>query len=256
MYSKVKNRFWILISYMIAISFNALANILPFNGNLSKDISDKYMSLFTPAPYTFSIWGIIYLFLAIYVYRMLFIKYDKKDLMDYEKIGNYFILSNIINCIWVLCWHYDLIILTVIFIIILLFVIYKLYRLLNLKNDIFSLAGFSMYFSWLTVATIANIVTLLVKYNINSYFGFREELVTVFVLIVALLVFISTGFKYSDPIYFGVAIWSFIGILSAHIDTWNNNFPVVINIIYLSTFILVIALVINIKSFIVKKVKK
>ena len=43
------------------ITVNALANILPFNGVTTAEVSNRLNNYFVPAGYVFSIWGIIYI---------------------------------------------------------------------------------------------------------------------------------------------------------------------------------------------------
>lgn len=55
------NRYvWMTVTFIIMIVTNALANILPINGQRTGEISDALNVLFTPAGYVFSIWGLIY----------------------------------------------------------------------------------------------------------------------------------------------------------------------------------------------------
>ena len=56
-----------LAAFAVTILFNALANALPLNGQTTGAISDKFPSLFTPAGFTFGIWGLIYLLLLVFV---------------------------------------------------------------------------------------------------------------------------------------------------------------------------------------------
>jgi hypothetical protein len=43
-------------------------NLLPLNNFTTGQLSDKYPNLFVPAGITFSIWGIIYLLLPLFVF--------------------------------------------------------------------------------------------------------------------------------------------------------------------------------------------
>ena len=56
-----------IVALIIVTVINALANILQFAGKTTGEISDKYYSMFTPAGFTFVIWSLIYLSLAIFV---------------------------------------------------------------------------------------------------------------------------------------------------------------------------------------------
>ena len=67
----------VLLSYLIMITTNSLANILPINGKGTGEISDSYPNLFAPAGITFAIWGLIYLLLLAYsIYQLL--RYKKE----------------------------------------------------------------------------------------------------------------------------------------------------------------------------------
>ena len=55
----------VLLSYLIMITTNSLANILPINGQGTGEVSDSYPNLFAPAGITFAIWGLIYLLLLV-----------------------------------------------------------------------------------------------------------------------------------------------------------------------------------------------
>ncbi|WP_394137804.1 hypothetical protein [Cytobacillus oceanisediminis] len=53
-----------ILAYMLMVTVNVLASILPLNGQTTGEISNKLDVLFTPAGYVFSIWGLIDLFTA------------------------------------------------------------------------------------------------------------------------------------------------------------------------------------------------
>ena len=57
----------VVVTYIAMVAVNYLANALPLNGRRTGEVSDAYPSLFTPAGLTFSIWGVIYLLLALHV---------------------------------------------------------------------------------------------------------------------------------------------------------------------------------------------
>ena len=65
-------QFAVIVVTLATIAINGLATGLPLNGQSTGDISDRFPSLFTPAGYVFSIWGVIYLGLLAYmVYQAL-----------------------------------------------------------------------------------------------------------------------------------------------------------------------------------------
>lgn len=68
----ISSKSWILkganfVAFLMTVIVNALSNILPLNGRTTAEVSDLYSNLFTSAGYVFSIWGVIYLLLLIFV---------------------------------------------------------------------------------------------------------------------------------------------------------------------------------------------
>jgi len=56
-----------LIGFLGTVIVNGLSSALPINGKTAGELSDQYPNLFVPAGLTFSIWGVIYILLAIFV---------------------------------------------------------------------------------------------------------------------------------------------------------------------------------------------
>ena len=54
-------------AYLAMVAVNFLANSLPINNRSTGEISDAYPNLFAPAGLAFSIWGLIYLLLGVFV---------------------------------------------------------------------------------------------------------------------------------------------------------------------------------------------
>ena len=61
-----------VVAYLVMVGMNGLANALPLFGNSTAEVSRRYPTLFTPAPFTFAVWGVIYLLLGAFaVYQAL-----------------------------------------------------------------------------------------------------------------------------------------------------------------------------------------
>src|SRR5210317_1251869 len=84
-----------IVAFLATVAVNSLANILPINGITTGELSDYYGNLFTPAGYVFSIWGLIYLLLAVFSYY----QYGADDAL-HEKIDILFIISCLFNIVW------------------------------------------------------------------------------------------------------------------------------------------------------------
>lgn len=74
------------------LMMNVLATTLPLNGLATNDISDKYDTLFAPIGFTFAIWGVIYLLLAVYTVVQL-----RTDSLLIQSITPWFIASNLLS---------------------------------------------------------------------------------------------------------------------------------------------------------------
>ena len=95
-----------LFAFLATVAVNAMANALPINGKTTGELSDMLPNLFVPAAFTFSIWGLIYLLLAIFaVYQIVVpIRYTAGVL---QKIGPLFIIASAANIGWIFLWHYQ-----------------------------------------------------------------------------------------------------------------------------------------------------
>ena len=92
--------------FIVVIVVNGLANGLPLGGQTTGEISAKYPSLFTPAGFTFSIWGLIYLGLVAFViYQALPSQRDNESI---ARISQLFAMTCVANASWIFFWHYDL----------------------------------------------------------------------------------------------------------------------------------------------------
>jgi len=85
----------VVVSLLAVILINALANILPINGQTTGEISNRLPVLFTPAGYVFSIWGLIYALLIIWVIGLWRNRVYKDDLFDKRSL--LFIISCFFN---------------------------------------------------------------------------------------------------------------------------------------------------------------
>ena len=69
-----------------------------------------------------------------------------------------------------------------------------------------------MYLGWLSVATIANITTLLVHIGWSGR-GMTDIFWTTIVIVVAALLALMALYKNADIVYSLVVIWAFLGII-------------------------------------------
>ncbi len=237
-------------TYVVMIIMNALANILPINGRGTGEVSDAYPNLFAPSGFTFSIWGVIYFLLALYVlYQLGVLKSGTRDgnrnLLT--RIGIVFSISSVANALWILTWHYDQILLSTVLMLVILFSLIAINfmtknAVLSGRERLFIRLPFSVYFGWITVATIANVTTLLVDMGWNG-FGISESIWTIMILAVGAAIGILTMFFFRDMAYGLVFIWAYSGILYKHIspDGFDGAYIFVIIAASISIFLFVMA---------------
>lgn len=218
-----------LLSYVIMVAVNYLAVSIPIGGRSTGQISDNYSNLFAPAGYAFSIWGLIYTLLAIYVIYQFWNKKD--DLL--ERVNKIFIINALLNACWIFAWHYDIIWLSVIIMAGLLFTLIKIAdifksSILSQKDRWLVRLPFSVYFGWITVATIANITVFLVYLGWNG-FGFSNVFWTVAVLLVGALIGSWRMLQDRFVSYGLVLVWAYGAILSKHLSEsgFRGQYPAI-----------------------------
>jgi hypothetical protein len=218
----------IVISYLAMVVVNALANILPLNNLSTGQISQMYSNLFTPAGFTFAIWGVIYLLLGAYVLYSIgvFGKPKIKEEIS-KKIGIWFIITSLANIAWIFSWHYNLISLSIIFMLVLLVSLIKIWLIsykekFGKRERFFITLPFSIYFGWITVATIANFTVLLVSENWNN-FGVSPEIWTILLLLIGTVIYLAKFSEDRNILYSLVFVWAYFGILMKHLSTTGFN---------------------------------
>ncbi len=214
-----------VLALIITITVNALANIIPFNGQLTGEISDRFRVYFVPAGYVFSIWGLIYLALTVFVvYQALPAQRNHEGL---RKISGWFVLSCAANSIWIFFWHYNLFVLSLVAMLILLGALIKIYLTLGLGKGHSTPTTtekwlvhipFSIYLGWITVATIANATDVLEYLQWNRW-GLSDEVWYLIILGAALVITSAMSWLRRDVAYILVIVWAFVGISLKHATT-------------------------------------
>lgn len=232
------------------IIVNILSVSLPLNNMTTGEISNNINSLFTPAPYTFMIWGLIYLLLLGFViYGLL---PSQKSNTSIDSIGLAFFISTILNSLWLFAWHYEKPWLSLIIMLLLLVTLIKIYNRINDNNScdvdkcdkLFINIPFSIYLAWISIATIANVSAVLKATGWNGL-GLSETIWTVAVLIFALILALYVASVNNDLAFLLTVAWALFGILVRH---WGNNTPITITVMS-ALIIIAIQIIANIKEY-------
>ena len=221
----------VVLSVIVTLVVNILANALPLNGLNTGEISDRFQVYFVPAGYVFSIWGLIYIGLIAYaIYQALPSQRQNPRL---RAVGWAVVLGGLANSAWIFLWHYEQFPLTLIAMLTLLISLIVTYLRLGIGRTAVPAAEkwavrlpFSIYLGWITVATVANVTSLL-DYLKWDRFGIAPEIWMGIVLAAVLVIAVLMNFTRRDVGYALVILWALAGISLKHaavpavaIPTW------------------------------------
>lgn len=215
-----------MLSLIVAVFVNYYVNAKKVNVPSISEISSRYTTLLTPAGYAFSIWGLIYIALFVFViYQLLDIFNKKIDNNFVKDIGWWFIVANIANAAWVIAFTHDQIGLSVVIMLIIFFSLLKVVLHTNMErwDAPVSIIGFlwwpvSLYFGWITIALVVNIAAWLVS---SGWTGapFSPTLWAILVLLIVGSIFIAMIWKRSMREYASVGVW---GIAAIAVKNWDD----------------------------------
>lgn len=251
---KLKNervKYLSLVLFSLVIYTNYVANALPIGGVTTGEVSDLLDNLFTPTGFTFSIWGIIYLSLFIFLISLIILYESKKPFIS--KVLLLFNINCLLNISWIFAWHYKIFPLSLIIMLSLLYTLILISRVIKschkeLKSTyLYNITSFSfnLYFGWITVATVANFTGLLVSLEWGG-FGISHELWTSLVIIIVTVISSLTIIKNKAIWYLLPIIWAFYGIYYRHTVYLDSEYPLVINTLLLGISILIILIIYSI----------
>ena len=212
----------VALTILATIVVNVLANALPINGQNTGAISDRFQVYFVPAGYVFAIWGVIYIgLIAFAIFQALPSQRENPRL---RAAGWWIALGGLANIAWIFLWHYEQFPLTLIAMLVLLGTLIITYLRLDIGRSTVSKAEtwaarvpFSIYLGWITVATVANVTSLLYFLNWDG-FGIAPEVWMWIVLAVVLVIAALMNFSRRDIAYTAVILWALAGISVKHAD--------------------------------------
>lgn len=229
-------RKWLNFSGFIAVlTVNALANLIPLGGSTTGGVSKAYPNLMTPMPYTFAIWGVIYLMMGFFVlHQWGIIGRNEAGDEAAEAAGPWFMISCIMNIAWIFFWHFDLIGLSVLAIaglLVSLIVIEK--RTERLSGNFWDRLSvkhfFDVYFGWILAATLLNVSVFLTKLQWNG-FGMTDQFWAALVLIVGALIAGAAVYTKNRDMTGIAVIWAYGGIVIRHVSVngLDNRYPLAV----------------------------
>ena len=215
-----------ILVFGLTVLVNGLAGSTEIlGGKNTAEISNANPTLITPAGYVFSIWGIIYILLGIFVMYQAWPRGERTDLQ--RRIGPLFALSSLLNIAWLFLWQFEWLSVSVVLMFALLATLILIYTRLRigkaavpLREKLAVHVPFSVYLGWITIASIANVAVALVSAGWGGL-GINHEMWAILIILVALLVTLLVVATRTDVAYGLVVIWALVGIAMNQGDTPN-----------------------------------
>lgn len=205
-----------ILSFAAVLAVNYLAVFLPINNLTTREISDQFDVYFVPADYVFTIWSIIYIGLMAYVVFQALPHQRENQLM--AKTDFWFLLSNVTNVLWLLSFHFQYFILSLLLMGLLIISIIKIYEIFEIgKKEVSQYwkwlveVPFGIYLGWVTIAVIANVTQVLDYYKWDG-FGIAPEAWFVFTVVIAVVLSALMSIRRKAFEFTLVIVWAFVGM--------------------------------------------
>ncbi|MBX3086734.1 MAG: tryptophan-rich sensory protein [Anaerolineae bacterium] len=237
----------VLVAVIATIVFNGLSQAIPIGNQTSADVSNRYPTYFTPANYAFAIWGVIYILMIVYgVYQAL---PSQRENPRAIKIAWLFILTCILNCVWIVLFQTEQLALSLVVILAFLLTLIAIYLRLDIGKGTASNGDrwclqlpFSVYLGWVSVATIANVSLLGVAQNWGDLFGIPASTWSAIMLVVATVLGLIMTFTRRDVGYVAVFIWAFVAIINkqAAVPLITTTALIAVNVLLIAAIVSVV----------------
>jgi MFS family permease len=230
-----KWRWALAATFVVTMVINGLAGSTTVLGGLNTAaVSDSYPNLFAPSGVTFAIWGVIYLLMLGFIAYVFGIGRPKKSVLGTKTLTDVtklLTLNLAFNSVWILAWQYKVIWLSVLLmvgILVTLIMLVNKLRTSEVKGTEYVLAKlpFSVYFGWISVATVANVTIWLVSLGWKGG-SISEGTWMVAILLVAAAIGLVTALRNRDVAYLAVFVWAYAGILLKHLSPngFDGKYP-------------------------------
>lgn len=238
--------FAVIGAIVVTILFNLLANLVPFGGRTTGEVSNLYPTRVTPADYAFAIWSLIFVGLSLFaVYQASPLGRDDARL---RSIRSLVVINCAANCAWLLLWHNLFIAGSFAAILVILSTLALIYARLRTtsapavphaliyKNFLLPQATaraaekiaietpFAIYFAWITIATILNAAIWLRAVGWDGA-GVSAEVWAALLIVAGLVIAVAVHLLLGGAAYMLVFAWAFVATAIAQRDaslvTWT-----------------------------------
>ena len=245
------------VIFLVIMYVNYLSGVGKINNISAGGVSGLYPTYFTPAGYTFSIWGIIYLFNLVFIIYAVLKQITGQSDYPSEKIISLYVISCLVNIGWIFSWHFQLMILSIMLMIILLLILIVLYQEVldrsrkTVWEYIATVMPISLYLSWIVVATVANAAVTLTALQWNG-FGIAGHYWASIMICAAAIINIFILIRKKDIFFNIVFLWAALGIISARRAEMSHESNIVA-ISALCTMCMVFILILVTRFIIIRK---
>jgi hypothetical protein len=205
---------WIALAVVVAnVAFNYLYDridwlALPSIGEQSARVH----AMFTPAPYTFAIWGLVYFaFVAFAVWEL---AADARG-QRLDRLAKPLIVVNVLASLWIVVFGHGLLGLSVLVIATMCAAGASMYVHTRTHVNGWVAAAFSLFFAWICVATLSASALWLADLGFTGG-PLGENAWTALLALMAGALGAWMALRYNDPVYPLVIAWAIFGV---HIAT-------------------------------------
>lgn len=232
---------------LYALIMNGLSNTGAFHGKSVGEISDKYNTLFAPAGYAFSIWGLIYVLLILFVGHQWYQWLKHRNDTELLQTGIWFALGNIANGTWIIAWLGENmgISLSLMGVLLVTLIVLSIELRLEIWNApkriiVFVWWPITIYLGWIIVASVANTAALLVGIGWEGSFLSAKTWTIVMIFVAAIIYLLLIYYRNLREAAL-VGIWALIAIAVKH---WQTE-PAQIAAALTASGVLLIAIVVH-----------
>ena len=208
-------RYLPLVATLIVIAVNAAANLIPLNGYQTGELSDLNPTGFTPSGWVFAIWSLIYL--GLIAYGIAALVGSERTRGRATTLTTPYLVNAAANAGWIFAWHYRQVELSLALMLVILATLIMIFLRLRRQPPpsvwefLVIDAPFSLYFGWITTATLANLGA--VFHTLQAYpFSLPMDQWALVTMCAATAIYVWMGAVTRDVVYCSVFVWAALGI--------------------------------------------
>lgn len=246
---KIMGNKWLLVSvFAVVILINYLSTLGIILPSTQQEVSDKFANYFAPAGFTFSVWGFIYIGVALILYLEFKHRNNPMFLSEFQKhVKPLMLVWMGLNILWTLLWAYEVLAISYLVIALYGVVLFMLARNINKSamlraESLFLVIPVGIHLGWIIVASFGNAMTALTQLDVTGLNTLGLTLTLVF-MVVSLLLVIGSYMNTHNIGIIVVAVWSFAGIVMKHAP--NSDFIDPSMIIFISGIVAAVLVAIS-----------